>query len=612
VKPSQILAPVAVAVALAWSLLLGDVKISVLVGVVAIAIVALGLDVLVAWVGELSIAHAAFFGIAAFTTVNVGDRGAPWPLAIVAAVAATALAATIAGLPSLRIRGLQVAITTLAFQVFAERYLFTRGDVTAAGRSLPRPAMLEGDVQLYLFALVCLALVLVLRHRIAVTKAARSFVAVREAESRAPCFGVRPGPTKLLAYALSGAIVGLGGAVFAMKAGSISAKEPFLLIESLQLVAIVVVGGRGSAAGIVTAAFLVKGVSQFVSSVPLVDARPDRVFPITSAALLVASIVAFPDGIGGIYRAAGRGADRLLGKGGARPDPRPQPVDPLGTARRGSTLLTVPRPLRLRMPVPALLRARDVVVEFGGLAALDRISLEVRRGEIVGLIGANGAGKSTFFNAVSGLVRASGSITFREVELVGRPAAERSALGIARTFQDVGLARSETVSTNMLLAQTWLVPTPAAGAILGFGRSAADERAVRHRAEIALELFGLQHLADVRLGDLPYGTARIVEIASAVASGPDLLLLDEASAGLAPEEAHALGDRLVALRDELGITLVVVEHHVPLVRRICDYAYCLESGAVVAEGEPAVVTEQPRVVASFLGRAHAATGGRVA
>ena len=609
-KPSTVLGSVAIAATLGGSLLLGDVKISILVGVVAIAIVALGLDLLVARIGELSLAHAAFFGIGAFTAVNAGDRG--WPLwgAIAAAVVVTAAAATIAGLPSLRIRGMQVAITTLAFQVFAERFLFTRTDVSAAGRELPRPSFLEGDVQLYAFALACLALVLALRRRVAVTKAGRAFFAVRDIEPRARCFGVEPGPAKLLAYALSGAIVGIGGAVFAVKAGSISAKEPFALLESLQLIAIVVVGGRGSPTGIVTAAFLVKGMSQFSSEVPLVDLRPDRVYPITAAALLVAAVVVFPSGIGGVYRAIGAALDKQLGGARARPDPVPHAVDLAAAAHHAATLRDVPRPLPLRVPVRALLQAENVRVEFGGIVAINDVSLEVRRREIIGLIGANGAGKSTFFNAVSGLAPVTGSIRYRGVELVGRPATHRGALGIARTFQDMGLVRAETVRENMLLAQHWLAPTPPGASILGLGASVHEERTLRHRAGLALELFGLEHLADVRVGDLPYGTARIVEIAAAVATGPDLLLFDEATAGLGPEESHALGDRFLTLRDELGLTLVIVEHHVPLVARVCDYLYCLESGVLIAEGAPSFVTAEPRVVESFLGRSEAASGGR--
>jgi len=605
--PSRVAAVVVVAAAIGGSFFLGDVKLSILVGVIVTAIAALGLDVLVARTGELSLAHAAFLGVGAFTAINVASRGAPWPVAALVAVATTAAAATIAGLPSLRIRGLQVAITTLAFQEFADVFLFTRSDVTAAGRTWNRPGFLRTDVRLYLLALTLLALVLVARHRVAVTKAGRAFLAVRDIEDRARVFGVEPGPSKLLAYAISGAIVGLGGSLFALKAGSISAKDPFLLLESLQLVAILVVGGTGSAAGIVTASVLVKGLPQFSSTIPFTHLKSDRIVPMASAALLVVAVVAAPEGIGGLYRAAGRLIDRRLGGTRERPEPRPHAVEPRGPG--ATNLPHVQRPLSLRMPVPALLEAEDVRVEYGGVSALDGVSLEVRRGEIVGLIGANGAGKSTFFNAVSGLAPVTGSIRFRGVELVGRRASIRSALGTARTFQDLGLVRAESVRENVLLSQTWLARYAAAVGILGLGGTVGTERELRRRGEIALEVFGLDHLARERVGSLPYGTMRIVEIAAAVAAGPDLLLLDEATAGLGPEESHALGDRFLAIRDELDLTLVIVEHHVPLVARVCDYAYCLESGVLIAEGKPRDVTADPRVVESFLGRAGAASGG---
>jgi ABC-type branched-subunit amino acid transport system ATPase component/ABC-type branched-subunit amino acid transport system permease subunit len=608
--PSRVGSAIAVALAVGGSLLLSNVKLSILVGVIATAIAALGLDVLVARTGQLSLAHAAFLGVGAFTAINLGSRGWPWPTVLLTSMVVTAASAAIVGLPSLRIRGLQVAIATLAFQEFAEVYLFSRHDVTGAGRILPRPGLLRTDMHLYLFALAALALVLAARYRLSVTKAGRTFVAVRDVEDRARCFAVEPGPTKLLAYAISGAIVGLAGAVLALKAGSISAKDPFLLLESLQLVAIVVVGGAGSAAGIATAAVVVKGFPQFSSTLPFTNLRADRIVPIASAALLVLVIVAAPQGIGGVYRAVGRLLDRWLDpRRRARPEPRPRAADAHAAARHAATLRAVPRRLSLRMPSPALLEARNVSVNYGGVAALDGVSLEVRRGEIVGLIGANGAGKSTFFNVVSGLAPVSGSIRYRGAELVGRPASERSALGIARTFQDLGLVRAETVGENVLLAQTWLADYPAAAGIVGLGSALRTERELRARAGLALELFGVDHLANERLGDLPYGTMRIVEIASAVASGPDLLLLDEATAGLSPDESHALADRFLAVRDELGLTLVVVEHHVPVIARVCDYAYCLESGVLIGEGTPDAVTAQPRVIESFLGRAGASVGG---
>jgi ABC-type branched-subunit amino acid transport system ATPase component/ABC-type branched-subunit amino acid transport system permease subunit len=580
----RLLFPVAAGVAaLALAPMLSEVRLAVLFGVIVTAIAALGLDLLVARTGELSLAHAAFLGVGAFTAINVGGRGATWGIAVIGAVAVTAAVATVVGLPSLRIRGLQVAIATLAFQDAAEKYLFTREDVTAGDKLLARPSILRTDTRLYLLALAALVLVLVLRRRIVATRAGRSFVAVRDISERARSFGVEPGPTKLLAYALSGGIVGLAGALLATHEGTIgTATDPFRLLESLQLVAIAVVGGAGSATGIVIAAFLVKGLPQLAGGDFLRDWTP-----IISAGLLVVAVVAQPRGIGGVL---GDVLDRVVPKR-ARAS---QPVEDIDLAH-------VDRPLALRLPVPALLRAREVSVIYGGLRALDRLTMEVRKGEIVGLIGANGAGKSTFFNAVSGFAPTSGSIRYRDVDLLATRPAGRTALGAARTFQDMGLVRAETVAENVLLAQTWMADYVPALGILGLGSTIRRERELRSRAQAALEVFGLRDLAEERLGDLPYGTMRRVEIASAVAAGPDLLLLDEATAGLGPEESHALAGTFLELRDELGLTLVVIEHHVPVIARVCDYAYCLESGALIAEGAPADVTADPAVVASFLG-----------
>jgi ABC-type branched-subunit amino acid transport system ATPase component/ABC-type branched-subunit amino acid transport system permease subunit len=612
--PQLIAGTVATAVVIVAPALPGvtGVQLSIFVGVIATAIAALSLDVLVGRTGQLSLAHAAFLGIGAFTTVNIGGRGAPWPVALLGGVAAAAVVATVAGLPSLRIRGLQIAIVTLALQYATEQYAFKNQTITAASQSLARPALIRTDTALYFFALTLLAITLLVRRRLGVTRAGRALLAVRDVEGRANAFGVEPGPTKLLAYTISGALVGLGGALLAFKnaPGTLTSLDPFALLRSLLLVAIVIVGGTGSGAGIIAAAFFIDGVPQVFESVGIpgthVKLALGTYAPLVSAGLLVMAIVVQPEGIGGVLNAQ---LERLRRRGQEPPSPRPRLVDLGGASEAAAHLRDVPRGLSLSMPVRALLEAEHVTVRYGGVNALSDISLEVRRGEIVGLIGANGAGKSTFFNAASGFAPTTGSIRYRGIELLNNPPARRTSYGMARTFQDMGLVRAETVAENVLLAQTWLAKYPAAAGILALGSTVRAEADLRRRAAVALELFGLDHLANERLGDLPYGTMRIVEIAAAVAAGPDLLLLDEATAGLGPEEAHALGDRFLALRDELGLTLVVIEHHVPLIARVCDYCYCLESGVLIAEGTPAKVTADPKVVESFLGRAAAASGG---
>ncbi len=572
---------------------------AIITGAACIALVALGLDVLVGSTGQLSLAHAALFGVGTYTTLALGTRDVPVLVAFVGAVVVTAAAAIVVGLPSLRIRGLQVAIASLAFQQFAQQIPNKWSGVKSSGRDFEPPSWMQTvDAQYYL-ALALLALVLAVLAALRRTRGGRSLLAVRDVEARAAAFGIATGRTKLFAWGVSGGIAGLGGALFAVQQTSVTDTAPFSLRESLILVAIVVVGGARSAPGIVLAALLTKALPGLLGTdfdTPFGPAA--LVAPVALAGLLLISVILQPQGIGGVLR----DLEAVLGGRGEPPSPRPQATDAVAASAGARVLRDVPRPLAQRLPVPVLLEARTVGVRYGGVQALADLDLQVRRSEIVGLIGANGAGKSTFFNAVSGMAPTTGSIRFRDREIVTAASSTRSARGVARTFQDMGLVRGETVRENVLLAQSWLASYPAAAGLLALGATVGTERELRRRADQALELFGLQHLAGERLGDLPYGTMRIVEIASAVASGPDLLLLDEASAGLTPEEAHALGDRFRALRDELGLTLVVIEHHVPLIAETCDYCYCLESGMLIAEGTPAFVTAQPQVVESFLGR----------
>ncbi len=602
-RPSGALAVLGIVLALAAPGLPGmrASTLNILGGVWAISIAALGLDVLIGRCGQLSLSQSAFVGIGAFATIQAGGRGAPWPLALLCGVVATCIASTVAGLPSLRIRGLQVAIVTLAVQLAAQRYVFPNHKLTGADLTLDRPSMLTSANDLYYFGFFCVIVVLIIRQRLGVTRSGRALLAVRDVEARAIAFGVEPGPMKLFAYSIAGAITGLAGAILAFKEtpGAISDTSPFALLQSLLLVSIVVVGGAGSGGTIVVAALALNGAPQIFTGL-------GRDAPLFSALLLVVAVVVQPTGLGGLLKQLDR---YVLRRNTERPDPRPR-LEPIEHASQAADdLRQVQRGLALRMPSPALLDAHDVTVQYGGVTALNKVTLEVRTGEIVGLIGANGAGKSTFFNASSGFAPTTGSIKCRGVELLKTPGSKRTSLGLARTFQDMGLVRAETVRENVLLAQSWLATYPMAPGILALGSTIGTERELRRRADVALELFGLDHLADERLGDLPYGTMRIAEIAAAVATGPDLLLLDEATAGLGPEESQALGDRFLTLRDDLGLTLVVIEHHVPLIARVCDYCYCLESGTKIAEGTPEQVTAEPRVVESFLGRSAAATGG---
>ncbi|MGH2700988.1 MAG: ABC transporter ATP-binding protein [Actinomycetota bacterium] len=250
----------------------------------------------------------------------------------------------------------------------------------------------------------------------------------------------------------------------------------------------------------------------------------------------------------------------------------------------------------------AVLEIKDTGIRFGGLVALQGVNVKVPEWEIVGLIGPNGAGKTTLFNCITGLYKPNtGTVTYRGKNVSGLPTHRRVALGIGRTFQNIGLVRGLTVLENCLVAQHARIGYGTLGGLFGSPRSFSEERRITANALEVLDFFELGHLANARLDGLPYGTLKLIEIATVMATDPDLVLLDEPSSGMGPDEAHALGERLLALRKTLNITILMIEHHVPLVVGVCDYVYVLNFGQVLTEGRPNEIQNHPEVVAAYLG-----------
>lgn len=250
-----------------------------------------------------------------------------------------------------------------------------------------------------------------------------------------------------------------------------------------------------------------------------------------------------------------------------------------------------------------VLEVRDVSVHFGGLRAVDEVSLSVADGEIVGLIGPNGAGKTTMFNCLSGLQRpTSGSVLHRGHDLTHLPLYSRAHRGIGRTFQQVQLFGKVSARDNVLIGiEAASGSLGIMGSLLRGPGARRLERARTRRAEALLDFVGAGDIVD-RLGkDLPLGLARRVELAGALGGANDVLLLDEPASGLDADEASDFGDLILKVRDELGITVFIVEHDVPLVSRICDKLYVLDFGSLLTNGHPRDVLSDPLVIAAYLG-----------
>jgi branched-chain amino acid transport system ATP-binding protein len=250
----------------------------------------------------------------------------------------------------------------------------------------------------------------------------------------------------------------------------------------------------------------------------------------------------------------------------------------------------------------SVLEVSGVGISFGGLRALHDLSLCVGEWEVVGLIGPNGAGKTTAFNCITGVYPPdSGTVRHRGFDVTRMPPHKKAARGFGRTFQNVGMVKSATVIDNMRIAQHAHIEYPALSGVVGTTRSRREEADITERADALLELLGLSAIRNQPVAGLPYGTLKLLELGCALGTDPDILLLDEPSSGMGPEEAHDLGDRLLALRKQFGLTMLLIEHHVPLVTRVCDYVYVLNFGELLAEGEPELIRTHPEVVAAYLG-----------
>jgi branched-chain amino acid transport system ATP-binding protein len=251
-----------------------------------------------------------------------------------------------------------------------------------------------------------------------------------------------------------------------------------------------------------------------------------------------------------------------------------------------------------------LLDVNGITVRFGGIVALNQVSFTVEEGQIAGLIGPNGAGKTTIFNVLSRFYRpAEGAISFAGQPLLSLPSHGIAASGIGRTFQNLALFKSMSVLENVVVGAHSRGTSGFVGNALGLSVVRDEEASLRAAARAMLAFVGIDHLASHPVMSLPFGTQKRVELARALASSPKLLLLDEPAGGLNHEEVAELGGLVRRVRDSLGVTVLLVEHHMSFVMGVSDKVVALDFGQVVAEGTPAEVRANEAVIRAYLGKA---------